>query len=206
MDLHIGATILDRDGEGLGKLTHVIVDPKTDEVAEIVLGERGLLGRDVIVPVGAVNSASRDEIHLELSKEQADKLQDFAVSNFIAPPPEAFAGYPWAGAALVGQGLAPVGAATGLESIAYTPVVETAEQIPEGDVDLEPGTEVWASDGKVGTVRDVLVDDQTKRVRGFVIQEGLVFHKSVEVSMDEVATIGADRVTLKVSKAELSTE
>lgn len=203
MDFHVGCPIRDRDRERLGKLSHVIVDPETKEVVEIVLAESGVVGRDVIVPVGAVDQADHEGIQLQLSKHQAQNLKDFEVVNYTSPPPEMFAEYPWAGGALIGQGLAPVGAASGLESIAYTPIVDTEEQIPEGDVVLEPGTEVWARDGKVGTVRDVLVDEETKRVRGFVIQEGVLFHKDVEVSLADVANIGSERVTLKLAKDDL---
>ena len=77
------------------------------------------------------------------------------------------------------------------------------EQVPEGDVVIEPGTEVWATDGKVGTVKDVLVDDSSGKINGFVIQEGHLFHTSVNVSLEQVAGIDDSRVTLKVSKAEL---
>jgi len=201
MDFHIGATIMGREGETLGKLKHVIVDPKTNEVVEIVLGESGLLGRDVIVPVGAVNFADHDTLSVELDKDQADKLQAFAVTHYINPTGE-ISGYPTG--ALIAPGMSPVGAASGLETIGMVPIVEVTEQIPEGDVDLEPGTEVWATDGRIGSVRDVLVDDQTRRVRGFVVEKGFVFHTDVEIGMDQVATVGADRVTLKVSKAELT--
>jgi len=199
MDFHIGAEIVGRDGERYGKLSHVIVDPRTNEVVEIVLGESGLTGRDVLVPVGAVNSADHDTITIELDKSQLDKLQTFAIAHYITPEPGT-AAYP---GALMAPGYAPVGAATGIETIGMTPIVEVTEQIPEGDVDLEPGTEVWATDGKVGSIRDVLVDEQTNRVRGFVVEEGLFFHHDVEIGFDQVASVGADRVTLKVTKAEL---
>ena len=201
MDFHIGAAIVNPDGDRLGKLTHVIVDPTTNEVVEIVLGESGLMGRDVIVPVGAVNTADHDEVMIQLNKEQLDKLQSFSDSNYIVPEAGALAGYPTG--ALIAPGMAPVGAATGIETIGLTPIVEVTEHIPEGDIDIEPGTEVWAADGKVGSVQDVLVDSQTRRVTGFVIEKGLLFKTDIPVTRDQVAEIGTDRITLKLSKAEL---
>lgn len=203
MEFHIGSSIHDRNGEQLGKLTHVIVDPETKEVVDIVADTSGLLGREVIVPVGAINQASEERIDLAIDKDQTTDLKDFLVSSYIAPTPETFAGYPWAGAALVGQGLAPVGAATGLESIAYTPIVDTQEQIPEGDVDIKRGTEVWATDGKIGAVREVVTDEQTKRVRALVVRHGFLFHKDFEIPTERIANIGADRVTLKIAKADV---
>jgi uncharacterized protein YrrD len=204
MEFHIGAPILDVAGEELGHLRHVIVDPDTKEVAELVLDENGWLGRDVIIPVGAVNTAEHDGVGLQLTKEQAGKLQSFEDVKYIAPDAVAMGQVPWATGALMAQEMMPVGAAAGVGAVAFTPVVETTENIPEGDVDIQPGTGVWATDGKVGSVHDVLVDEQTKRVRGFIVQKGLIFHTDVEVGLDKVADIASDRVTLKVSKAELA--
>lgn len=203
MDFHIGAPIYDRDGDHVGNVKHVVIDPETREVAEIVLGESGILGREVVVPIGAVETAEQDRVDVALDREQVKGLTDFTVTSYQAPPPELFGGAPWANAGLVAQGVAPVGAATGLESIAFTPIVDTTQHIPEGDVDLSPGTDVYASDGKVGSIRDVIVDEQTNRVRAFIVEKGFVFHEDVEVSVDQVARFDDNRVTLTVAKEDL---
>ncbi len=203
MEFRIGCHIIDKNGTRLGKLTHVVVDPATKEVAEIVLGESGILGRDAIVPVGAVTSAEHDAIHLELTKDQIGNLKDFVLSHFVEPEGYDPGSAAWGSGALIAQGVGPVGAASGMEGLAYTPIVESEEQIPEGDVDIRPGTEVWASDGKIGHVDDVLVDGETKRVRAFLVKEGFVFHHDVEVDLKYVSAIGADRITLSVTKDDL---
>jgi sporulation protein YlmC with PRC-barrel domain len=204
VDYHIGAPIFDRNGERLGSLKHVVVDPSTSQVADIVLGESGLLGRDVIVPVSSVGQAEPDRVDLTLDREQAHALEDFVTTSYQAPPPGMFAGSPWVSGALITDGIGPVGAASGIESIAYTPVVDTIEQIPPGDVDVAPGTEVWATDGKIGHVRDIVTEEQTGKIRGLVVEGGRFFsHKDYEVSLAQVAEIADDRVSLKMSKAEL---
>jgi len=202
MEFRIGCHIVDKNGTRLGKLTHVVVDPATKEVAEIVLGESGILGRDALVPVGAVTTAEHDQIQLELTKDQIGNLKDFVLSHFVEPVGDSGSAA-WGTGSLIAQGVGPVGAASGMEGLAYTPIVESEEQIPEGDVDLRPGTEVWASDGKIGHVDDVLVDEETKRVRGFLVKEGHIFHHDVEVSLKQVANIGTDRITLSLSKEDL---
>lgn len=203
MDFHIGAPVLLRDGDKIGEVKHVIVDPDTREVVEMVVGESGLLGREVLVPIGAVDRAEEDGVRLELGKDQVDQLQDFVTTRYIAPPPTANAGGGLPVGALYPQPVPPIGAATGLESIGYVPLVEEVSHIPEGDVDLQPGTDVWATDGKIGSVNEVLYDDQTNRLRGFVVKEGIIFHRDVEISIDDVAEITSDRVTLKLSKDEV---
>ncbi len=204
MEFRIGCSVTDRDGDRVGKLKHVIVNPDSKEVEEIVLSETGLLGRELVTPIGVVGSAEADEVKLDLDKTQIEGLKDFVQTRYLEPPAGGFEGMPWAGGALISPGIAPVGAAAGIESIAYTPIVESREQIQEGDIDIAPGTEVWATDGKVGTVADVSVDDQTKRVTSFTIQEGVLFHHEVEVPISQVSSIGEDRIDLNVAKDELS--
>lgn len=199
MDFRIGAPVSDRDGDKVGEVKHVIVDPRTGEITEIVLGQSGLLGRDVLVPIGAVMDATHDRVRLALAKDKIDDLKDFVVTHYIAPPP----GADWSTGGLYPQAGFPVGAATGIQSIGYAPIVEEELQIPEGDLDIQPGTEVWATDGKVGQVDEVLYDDQTNRVRGFVVKEGLIFHHDVEVPIVRVAAMSSDRITLRLTKREL---
>ena len=55
-----------------------------------------------------------------------------------------------------------------LGGVTYPTAMPVTEQVPEGDVVIEPGTEVSATDGKVGTVKDVLVDDSSGKINGFV--------------------------------------
>ena len=204
MDFHTGSPVLDRHGEHLGSLKHVIIDPNTKEVAEIVVDESGMLGRSVVISIGAVDSAEHEGIRLELAKDQVATLPDFETTRYLTPDTDSEFSSDYGQSALMANEMMPVGAASGMQGVAYTPIVETTDSIPEGDVDLKPGMEVWATDGKVGSIRDVLVDEQTRRMKGFVIQEGFLFHKDVEVALDQVATFGPDRVTLKVAKAELA--
>src|SRR5579884_3463624 len=195
MEFHIGARIHDRDDNDLGKLGHVIVDPATDEVVELVLTEGGLLGRDVLVPVESVRSADPDVVHLELDKEQAGRLKDFVITHYTPPDAGAYAGAPWAGGALVAPGMVPVGAAAGIEPLGFTP-----------NVDTESGSEVWATDGKVGVVSEVVVDPQTRRIESIVVEHGLLFQTNVAIPRERIADLGAGRITLNVSKSELTGE
>jgi sporulation protein YlmC with PRC-barrel domain len=146
MEFHIGAPIFDRDGDKVGQLKHVIVDPDTREIVEVVLGESGLLGREVLVPIEAVREAMHDRIQLELDKEQIKSLKDFVITRYVIPPSGTLADVPWAGGALYPQPIPLVGAATGIETIAATPLVEEIPQIPENDIDIRSGqpTVRWA--------------------------------------------------------------
>ena len=84
MDFHIGAEIVDQHGERLGHLHNVIIDPVTKQIAELVLGESGFLGSDVIVPIEKVSEAEEDQIRLKISKDEASELKPFVVSGYAS--------------------------------------------------------------------------------------------------------------------------
>jgi len=62
-------------GEGLvGRLDHVLLDPKTDIVQALVVRKGHLLGRDVIVPASQVEWIAEDEIHIDADRATLEEF------------------------------------------------------------------------------------------------------------------------------------
>lgn len=207
MDLHFGSDLRGRDDEKLGELRGVVFDPGTGQVVSLIAQHAGLDERNVVAPIGAVASADHDGVNLELSRDQFDGLPDFADAHNIAPPPSADN---LEGAGEIAPDNVPdvpaVGAATGVESIAFTPVIQETEHIPRGDDVIDGHTTVRATDGDVGAVADVRVDDQTNRITGFAVEEGLIFKHEVEIPMDVVTEITSDAISLSIDKAAVGNQ
>jgi len=77
------------------------------------------------------------------------------------------------------------------------------ENLPPGELSLKAGTEVFATDGKVGHVEEVCFDKASGRASSLVVRRGFFFHRDVTLPIDWVEGIG-DRVRLKCSKADLA--
>lgn len=203
MDLHLGADVRQRDGHRFGALHRIVYDPETQQVEFLVVEHAGMDDRDVLVPIGAVQSADNNVIYLELSREQFDSLENFVdhVHN-IAPPPDA--------ANVTDDEITDpvdvpdvpaVGAATGVESIAFTPLVEEIVHVPPIDEVIDGDTTVWATDGEIGRVKHVLVSDETDRITALVVEKGFIFHHDIEIPMEWVENIRPETVVLTVDKA-----
>lgn len=199
LDFHLGAHVRGRDGVTLGSLGGVVYNPETGQVVSLVVRHRGVGGQSLVVPIGAVASSHGNETQVELSSEQFNTMPPFEITQNLAPPPTA-------DRLELEQNIAPenvpdeppVGAATGIESIAFMPILQENFDVPAGDDPILRHTTVYATDGEVGNVSDILVDPQTNRVTGFIVGEGLIFTHHVQVPMSDVTSFEPGCITLGV--------
>lgn len=204
MNLQLGADVLRSDGGKVGELHRVVYDPETDEIISLVVTHNALDGREIVVPIGIVDTADDASILLAATEDQFDTFDDFTYEHNVAPPPDAEE----VDSDLIHDpvdvpDVLPIGAATGVESIAYTPVVEEHTHVPTGDQVLDKTTTVWATDGEVGHVSQVWVNDETRQIESFLVERG-AFRKHARIVPGEaVDTIRSEGVTLNVDSASL---
>jgi hypothetical protein len=202
MDFRFGADVEDGNGVHLGTLSRAVYDPATGEIVAIACRRTEVVDREVLVPIGTVQSSEGDILYLELNDDQVDALDDFVVSRNVAPPPD-----PWSPEAVEHAeasdmpSVSPMGAAAGIESIAFTPIVEEGLDVPSGDQVLDETTAVWASDADIGRIGVVVGDDETRRLKSIVVTGSL--SADVEVPVSAIASIQTGTVVLKFSRADV---
>src|SRR5438046_10518467 len=88
MRIDLDAKVRTRDGEHAGSVQRAVVDPRTNEVTEFVVGTGGFLGKDVLVPRTEVERADADgdAIRLRLTKEELEQLPAYVPANYVVPP------------------------------------------------------------------------------------------------------------------------
>lgn len=205
MQFRFGSEVRERDDSRLGELTRAVYNPQTEQVASLVVQPSAIEQGEVLVPIGAVRSADDEAVSLEIDHDQfLDDLDSFEDIRNLAPPPETeepeepgLPGVPPE---------PPIGAATGIESIAYTPIIQEDIHVPRDDVVLDSNTEVWASDGELGRLREVDVNDETHRVTTLVVAHGFVFVEHTPIPIDLVSVINSEHVLLNVPKRAVAGE
>ncbi len=80
--LEPGHAVVTADGESLGKVEEVLGDTVTGIFDGLAVAT-GLLGKPKYVPAEVVESMDTDAVHLSLSKDEADRLDEYT------PPGEA---------------------------------------------------------------------------------------------------------------------
>lgn len=212
MRLKKGADVYASDGEKLGTLDRVILDPETKEVTSLVVSRGHLLTTKKIVSMDDIDQTSKDKITLRSPRHDLDDFLDFEDIHYVdidqtenptsdeLPgsywyPPESFA---WWRMGSAGMAMPYYYPAMPL----YVP--KTKQNIPEGTVALEEGARVVSSDDKhIGNIEQVVVDSQDNRVTHFVVSEGVLFKDRKLVPVTWISEIDQGEVRLSVTSNTL---
>ena len=206
MRLVKGADVYSSQGERLGTLNRVIIDPNSREVTHIVI-EKGLLfTTNKVVSIDRVNKENEDRIVLTPVAQDLEQLDDFEESHYVNLDDTDYPGsdvttsfwYPpvdyawWRSGVSLGTPPMPVYA------------VRTTQNIPEGTVALEEGAQVVSADNKdVGNIEQLVVDSQDNRITHFVVSAGLLFKERKLIPVTWISTIGEQKVRLSVNAGTL---
>ena len=206
MRLIKGADVYSANGEKLGTLSRVIIDPNTREVTHIVI-EKGLLfTTNKLVPINTINPHNEEMITLTSSEQELEELQDFQESEYVnldateypEEQVESSLWYPPMNSALWRAGM-------------YTPypampvyTVKTTQNIPEGTIALEEGARVVSKDDRhIGNIEQLIVEPQDNRVTHMVVSEGFLFKERKLIPVLWIADISESEVHLSVGSGTL---
>jgi uncharacterized protein YrrD len=219
MRLTKGADIYSSEGERIGTLDRVVIDPESHEVTHLVISKGLLFKTNKVVAMDMVNQEVEDRITLLNPKHDLEEFQDFEETHYVdVDDPD----YP--GNAPEASAMEPVGGAywyppTSLAWWRLTPdthmaypatpalppyVPKTTQNIPEGTVALEEGAKVMTKDDKyIGNIEQVIVDEQDNRVTHFVINQGTFFTERKLIPVLWISSIDEDEVHLAPSSKVL---
>jgi uncharacterized protein YrrD len=211
MQFREDATVFSANGDRIGELERVVIEPETKEVSHVVVRKGILFTEDKIVPVNLIASAEEDGITLREDADDLEALPDFYEQHFVPVEEGEFMGglppydYPnplyWYPPA---YGV-PYGAPQEYlpeERTLYAE--ETAENVPEGAVALKEGARVISADGDhVGDIDAVLTDPLADRATHFVISEGLLLKGRKLIPIAWVKIVYQDEVHLRVRSSQI---
>ncbi|MGE5374405.1 MAG: PRC-barrel domain-containing protein [Bacteroidota bacterium] len=211
LELKEGTAVSTFDGIAVGKLTRLILDPSTNDLTHIVVGEGAA---EKVVPANMIRTVSEDKIVLGDEVDGIDQLPPFDERHFIQVTNEdglnavrqsgdyptyhhdahAYYWYPSLGSTDL--------PAYGLTSEVW-PRQGDQENIPGDGLPVKEGAKVISSDRKhVGEVERMFLQATSNRVTYFVIKEGVFFKERKLVPANWIVSITDDAVQLSV-RAEL---
>jgi sporulation protein YlmC with PRC-barrel domain len=193
----IGTDVVGSDG-ALGELRRVIVDPADRAVTHLVVEPRHRHGTGHLVPIALVSPSVSRAITLRCTSADFWAL-DPAEETHLAPSayspnaPEMLT-LPYYSGAGIGAG----GMGGGI-----TPHAVMTDLIPAGEVEVQRGDQVHATDGAIGRVQGVQVDDRDHRVTHVLLQEGHLWgRKRVAIPITAVTGVD-DGIRLGLTKHEV---
>jgi uncharacterized protein YrrD len=189
MDIKLNAPIECQDGKHGGHVTGVIVHPETDELTYLIVKTEGI---ERIVPVALIRDADPEAVRLGCSLARLHELQPLVGTEYVRSVVEHF---------------------DVIQYYAY-PEVEPRyqteihavkhENIPTNDLEIKRGMAIFARDGRVGRVDDVVVDPANDRITHIVLRQGHLWGaKEVVVGIEHIKSIEYDGIHLKATKAQV---
>jgi sporulation protein YlmC with PRC-barrel domain len=191
MDIALKAEVHCVDGAA-GHVSGVILNPIEDDVTHLVVKYHD---QEYEVPVSHITSADATEVQLNCSIESLKAQPHFTDTEYVRAP-------------LLRRDL--TGFDYGVAGY-YTPYVEMEtyevkhEHIPLGELEFTRGTDVFAKEGQVGRVDELVVDPDDYSITHIVLREGHLWgQKDVVIGVDQIKHIDVEGVHLDMSKAQIA--
>ena len=214
----IGAQVHCEQGP-CGELLRVVVDPVKRAITHLVVGERHGQDVDRLVPIDLVESATERDLRLHCTLEQFAFLEVAEETKFVQPPGGQW-GYgqgqmlmlPFFGLGGMGMlgglgmgGLGMGGPGVGGLGVAGSQQRVTYDKVPPGEVEVQRGQHVHASDGAIGHVRGLVIDPSDHQVTHVLLDEGHLWgKKEVSIPISAVIGVDGDGVRVRLTKAEIA--
>jgi len=215
MPINIGSTVYSADGQDIGSVDRLIIDPGTSEVRSAVIRKGMFLPRDIEVPIAALRRAADGELALDMSADDVQNLPEFADTMYILPPPQ----YQLPDGFTAGSLYWPAGTMMGPpQNIPATTVVpdaatgratQDAARIGPSEQDIDgaligKGSTVSGREGEIiGKVTELAFDPNTGELSGLVVRSGLLIHNDRHIPSALIDTVEEGVITLKVNADQL---
>lgn len=196
----IGSHVTCTDGD-CGQLTRVVVDPVAQSVTHLAVEPADRRGLARLVPVQLAGAAETDSIALNCTVAEFDAL-DPAEETLFVPGTRGYEVYgpeqvlSWPYYRLGDTVMLPADEGKVSETI-------TTDTVPRGEVAVQRGAHVHATDGPIGQVQGLVVDPDTEHVTHVLLQEGHLWGRKQVAIPISVVTELADGIGLSISKREV---
>lgn len=179
---------------------YALMNPVIDQVTHLVVKEDSSPNTEYIVPVDFVTETKTDTIRMRCSKAELEKMDPFIKTTLIEEKvPDMYFAY--------SGGMYSAGTYYYLpyvtpEQTMTVPVEH--QQVPPGELAVQRGTRVEATDGYVGKVDEFVVNPENNLITHLVMREGHLWgKKDVIIPLSAMGESREDTVFLKLDKHQI---
>ncbi len=184
MDIKLNTPVVYFDGERAGHVTGLILNPENDELTHLIIKIADI---ERLVPAALIQGATSTAIRLDRAVTSLGDQPPLVETDYV---PSMVDYYNW-----------------DEMKLRYFPRIFAVqhEKIPSGEKAITRGMAVFAKDGRLGHVDEVLVDPANEHITHLVVREGHLWGaKEVIVGIDRVKSVEDDGIYLKGTKAQVS--
>lgn len=204
MQIREGAQVFTADGDRVGVVDRIVLDPASKDVTHLVVRKGILFIEDKVIPMDRVHVVLEDRITLRENVGDLNELPDFEESYFVPVEPDPVTEPRTVRNARPLYAYPPMGVWSTINfGVDITPryVTRTKQNIPGGTVALEVGAAVIGSGGdKIGTIESVFADPSTDRVTHILVTDGLLLKDRKLIPTTWLTHVLEDEVYLSVNR------
>lgn len=197
MEILINAKVFCTDGE-CGHVTAVLINPLSKRVTHLIVRESGILGQEKMIPTEIIAESLPEKINLRIGKEKFHEMENFRSIKYVSGEnpfgpylPEHYYLHPFVMPEYDSE-------------YEYNTYYVDVENIPAGELEINRDAEVYAQDGWVGKVDELMVSPKDEKITHIVLREGHLWDKKhVTIPVSEVDRIKAGAVYLKLTKNDV---
>ncbi len=182
----IGDKVISSDGQKLGDVEHLVVDPAKRELTAFIV-DKGLFDRGRVCDLGYVDNVDGNQVVLKLDRDRRRTIlpewveQEFMQFNQSGGGGRTFdnsTGGTWYHMGPAGGGVPSTGASSFFQPAIVGDVsTQIVSPIDESDIVIGKGTEVYSIDGyKLGQIEEIDLRREGK-ISGFSFEQGHIFSK-----------------------------
>lgn len=199
-----GTDVVKNNGEKVGKVKEVVIDPKTDEVSHVILKKGVILSKDKVLPISLVEDANEERVKLYPLDHSLDSLPDYKEEQFVeirdekqrkpvVGSPPILISYPPVSPYPVGPHIK--------DEHEMRVVKKEIKNIPHDVQPIQKGAKVVTLDGHhIGDVERLILDHQTDNATHLIISEGVLLVEKKVVPVDWINEYAEDEIHLAVDK------
>lgn len=198
MKFHYGTDVINQEGEKVGEVEAVVLDPSTEEITNLIIRKGFLLTEDKVLPISLVETADEEEVKLHPFEGDIDDLPPYKQAHFVQIDRP--------GRQQIDERLVPMYSypPIGFAGLYPHPFVEMPVEernIPLTTKPVKAGARVTALGGEhVGNVEEVIFDPETDRATHFIISKGLLVEHEKLIPVNWIKEYGQDKLELYVDQ------
>jgi hypothetical protein len=173
-----------------GRSTYAIGNPMNRRITHLVVQNFRPPFHEYLVPVTEIKETTDDRIKLKCTRADLNKMEPFEVEEYKRTEMPGYLYWPHVQPAMVDMSD---------EVEIYVPVKR--QNVPPGELALQRGSRVEATDGYVGQVDELLIDSTSVQVTHVVLLERHIFQKrEITIPVSQIDHIDEGTIYLKLDR------
>jgi sporulation protein YlmC with PRC-barrel domain len=191
LDIPMDAKVL-CSGKVCGHITHIILNPVTNKVTDVVIRDYEIPRIERLIPVELITRSSSDTVQLDISQDRIVSFPSSRHTNFIKIKSSSK------------SVTTPIYMMWSYVTPQERSIPIESQSLPPEELAVRCNAHVKATDGRVGKVDEFMIDPHTGLITHLVLHEGHLWgQKNISIPVSAIQHIGKDTVRFTLDKKSI---